>query len=243
MAKFLEPKNPVLNDRNFSKARAEAVDYIPMTVTGAINKSYILFAILLGVSAISWTMPSMFLTITGAIGGLITVLVAVFKPKVSPIAAPVYAAFEGLFIGSISATYAAAYDGIVTNAAMLTLGTLFMMLTVYKLEIVKVTEKFRSGVIMATGAVLLTYVIGWIFSMFGVTIPYIHSGGIMGIGFSVVVIGIASLNLLLDFDSFEKGEEKQAPQYMEWFCAMGLMITIVWLYVEFLRLLSKLNRD
>ena len=126
---------------------------------------------------------------------------------------------------------------------MLTLATLFMMLAIYKFEIIKVTEKLKAGIIMATGAVMIVYVMGWIFSMFGVTIPYIHQGGMMGIGFSVVVIGIASMNLLLDFDTFEKGEENGAPQYMEWFAAMGLMVTIVWLYVEFLRLLSKLNRD
>lgn len=243
MANFLEPKNPVLKESTFTKAKAGVIDYEVMTVNGAINKSFILISILLGVASISYTMPSTFLLIIGAVGGLIAVLVGTFKPKSSPIAAPVYAGFEGLFVGSISAIYAAQYDGIVGNAVLLTIGTLITMLALYKFEIVKVTQKFRAGVMMATGAVLIAYLMAWVFSIFGFTIPYIHEGGLMGIGFSVVVIGIAALNLLLDFDTFEKGEQQQAPAFMEWFAAMGLLVTLVWLYIEFLRLLSKLNRD
>ena len=117
------------------------------------------------------------------------------------------------------------------------------MVILYKYKIITVTEKLRSGIIIATGAIALVYLLGFIFQLFGYNIPYIHQGGLMGIGFSLLVIGIAALNLLLDFDNFDKAEKYGAPKYMEWFCAMGLMVTLVWLYIEFLRLLSKLNRD
>ena len=243
MAKFLEPKNPVMNESTFEKALVDGVTYEPMTISGAINKSLLLLVILFFTSGVAFLMPSSFLLYTGIIGGLIAVLVASFKPHTSPITAPVYAAFEGLFVGSISAYYAAQFQGIIFQAVMLTMGTLAVMLAVYKFEIIKVTEKLKTGVIMATGAIFLTYLISWIFSFFGAHIPYIHEGGLMGIGFSVVVIGIASLNLLLDFDMIEKGEQQKAPAYMEWYGALGLMVTLVWLYIEFLRLLAKLNRD
>ncbi len=243
MSKFLEPKNPIFKENTFNIETLDAVQYEKMTVSGAINKSFILLGILLLVSSISYMMPSMFLTIVGLVGGLIAVLVGTFKPHTSPIAAPVYAAFEGLLIGSISAYYATAYNGIVGTAILLTISTLFIMLAIYKFEIIKVTQKLRAGIVMATGAVMITYLMAWIFSWFGMNIPYIHEGGLLGIGFSVVVIGIAALNLLLDFDTFDKGEKANAPSYMEWYAAMGLLVTLVWLYIEFLRLLAKLNDD
>jgi uncharacterized YccA/Bax inhibitor family protein len=180
---------------------------------------------------------------TGIFGGLAAVLVASFKPTTSPIAAPVYAAFEGLFVGSISAIYAAQFDGIVFQAVSLTFGTLFSMLILYKTGIIKVTAKFRSAVYMATGAIFLVYLVSFIGSFVGFNIPYLHEGGTIGIGISVVIIGVAALNLLLDFDSFEKGAAANAPKYMEWFVSLGLLVTLVWLYIEFLRLLSKLSRD
>ncbi|MBK9254304.1 MAG: Bax inhibitor-1/YccA family protein [Saprospiraceae bacterium] len=191
----------------------------------------------------SFVMPSTFLLITGAVGGLIAVLVASFKPHTSAIAAPVYALFEGLFLGSVSAYYASLMDGIILQAVILTMGTMLTMLFVYKSGWIKVTEKFRMGVVMATGAVFLVYMASFIGGFFGFNIPYLHEGGFIGIGISLVIIGIASMNLILDFDAFDKGQEHGAPKYMEWFCALGLMVTLVWLYVEFLRLLSKLNRD
>ena len=157
--------------------------------------------------------------------------------------APAYAAFEGLFVGAITAMYAYAFEGIIFHAVSLTVAILFMMLFIYKTGIIKVTEKFRMGVMMATGAVFIVYLASWILGMFGVSVPFLHQGGMLGIGISVVIIGIASFNLLLDFDNFEKGEKFGAPSYMEWFSAMGLLITLVWLYVEILRLLAILSSN
>ena len=156
----------------------------------------------------------------------------------SPTLAPLYAALEGLFVGGISAMYAARFGGIVFQAIMLTIAVLFTMLFLYRSGIIKVTEKLRAGVYMATGAIFLVYILSFILSFFGIQIPFLHSTGPIGIGISLVIIGIAAFNLLLDFDNFEKGERYGAPAYMEWFLGMGLLITLVWLYIEILRLLA-----
>ncbi|MEZ4935895.1 MAG: Bax inhibitor-1/YccA family protein [Saprospiraceae bacterium] len=216
-----------------------------MTVSGAVNKSFILFGIMLLTSAISFQAPSQMLMLIGIFGGLGIVIFASFKRHLSGTLAPIYAALEGLFVGSVTAMYAGAFGGaIVFHAVTLTFAVLFMMLFLYKTGMIKVTEKFRSGVMMATGAIFIVYLLSWVLGMFGVNIPYLHEGGMMGIGISVVIIGIAALNLLLDFDMFEKGEQYRAPKYMEWFAAMGLLITLVWLYIEILRLLAILaGRD
>lgn len=212
-----------------------------MTVNGAANKSLLLFSLMMITAAISWYMPSMFLLYVGAGGGFIAFLIAIFKPHLSPVVAPMYALLEGLFIGTVSVMYASAFDGIVFQAVGLTFGTLFMMLAIYKSGLIKVTEKFRMGVAMATGAVFILYLFGWIGHFFGFQVAMLHDSGMLGIGVSAVIIVIASMNLLLDFDMFERGEKEGAPAYMEWFAAMGLLVTLVWLYVEFLRLLSKLR--
>lgn len=216
-----------------------------MTVQGAVNKSFILFGLMLLTSAASFVYAHPMLMWVGAIGGLVAVLVAVFKPHLSATVAPIYALLEGLFVGTITAVYGGAFGGgIIFNAIALTLGLLFTMLFIYKSGLIKVTSKFRMGVMMATGAVFLVYMLSMVLGFFGIQVPYLHQGGTLGIGISVVIIGIASFNLLLDFDNFEKGEQFGAPSYMEWFSAMGLLITLVWLYIEVLRLLSMLaGRD
>ena len=214
-----------------------------MTVQGAINKTFILTGLMLITALFSFANPSSLFLWGGAIGGLVVVLIASFQPKNSPVLAPIYALLEGLFVGSVTAMYAADFNSIVFVAVLLTVATLFMMLFIYKSGIIKVTNKFRVGVVMATGAVALVYILSIVLGMFGIQIPFIHQGGMMGIGISAVIIGIAALNLLLDFDNFEKGEKYGAPAYMEWFSAMGLLITLVWLYVEFLRLLALLSSD
>ena len=178
----------------------------------------------------------------GAIGGFIAVLVASFKPHTSATAAPIYALLEGLFVGSITAIYGGLYNGIVFNAITLTLGILFTMLFIYKTGIIKVTDKLRMGVVMATVAIALVYLVNLILHAFGISVPYLHQGGTIGIIISLVIIGIAAFNLLLDFDNFDRGEKYGAPTYMEWFSAMGLLITLVWLYIEVLRLLAIMNR-
>ncbi len=251
MANFIQSSNPVLSEDRLKKVTEASVTNLgpitreeSMTVSGAIDKTLILFALLMVTTYFGFTMASPFLMISGAIAGLICVIAAVMKPQWSSTLAPGYALFNGLFLGAVSSFYAQAfYPGIILQAILLTMGTLLTMLLLYKWEVIKVTEKFRSGVIMATGAVLIVYLFSFIGSFFGFQVPYLHDNGIIGIGISVVIIGIASLNLLLDFDNFEKGEKLAAPKYMEWFAGMGLLITIIWLYVEFLRLLSKLNRN
>lgn len=213
----------------------------PMTIQGAINKTFVLFAILLVTAFFNYQLQNIYLTIGSAIAGFILVLVSVFKQQHSPVIAPIYAALEGLFVGGISAIYAGLGGGIVIQAVSLTLLVLFIMLFIQKTGIIPVTRQFRMGVVMATGAIALLYLATMVLGLFGVNMPYIHEGGTIGILFSLGVIGIASLNLLLDFDNIVKGEEYGAPKYMEWFTAMGLMITLVWLYIEILRLLAKLR--
>lgn len=244
---FFESKNPILNEEKL-RSLSSSQDYMNdraevMTISGAINKTLILFSILLVTSGLSFIMPTMFLLIVGVVGGLIAVLVATFKPHTSPIAAPVYAAFEGLALGTISAMYAGLMDGIVMQAVGLTLGTLISMLLLYKSGLITVTQKFRAGVMMATGAIFFVYLISFVGSFFGWNMPMLHSNGMLGIGVSLAIIAVAAMNLLLDFDNFDKAAESNAPKYMEWFCGLSLMVTLVWLYLEFLRLLAKLNRE
>lgn len=213
-----------------------------MTVQGAVNKSFILFGLMLITSVASFMYANTLFLLVGAIGGFITVLIASFKPHTSATAAPIYALLEGLFVGSITAMYGGLYNGIVFNAITLTMGILFTMLFIYKTGIIKVTDKLRMGVVMATVAVALVYLVNLILHAFGISVPYLHQGGTIGIVISLVIIGIAAFNLLLDFDNFERGERYGSPAYMEWFSAMGLLITLVWLYIEVLRLLAIMNR-
>jgi len=213
-----------------------------MTVEGAIQKTYILTALLIVAAIVGFNIPSPIVVWGGAIGGFVLVMIMAFKTHLAPRLAPVYAVLEGLFVGGISYMYYSAfYPGIILNAVMLTVAVLCLMLFLYQGGFIKVTEKLRSGVMMATGAVLVVYLISIVANLFGGGIPYLHSSGPIGIGISVVIIGIAAFNLLLDFDNFEKGEQYGAPKYMEWFSAVGLLVTLVWLYLEILRLLSKLS--
>lgn len=232
--------NPVLSDETYRKAAGVATDET-MTVRGAVQKSFLLAAVLVVVGVWSFMNANPLFIWVGAIGGLIAVLIAVFKKEWSPVLAPVYAALEGLALGAITAIYAAAYDGIVFNAITLTVAILLAMLFLYQTRIIKVTDKLRSGIIMATTGIFLVYMVDIVLGFFGVNVPYLHSGGMIGIGISLFIVGVASLNLLLDFDQFEKGEQYGAPKYMEWFSALGLLVTLVWLYLEILRLLSKLR--
>jgi len=245
---FMSSSNPVLNDDKFRQAAETAhmgggmattgTSAEPMTVNGAINKTFILTAIMLMTTVVGFMNPNPLFIWGGAIGGLVVVIISSFKMEWSPTLAPIYAALEGLFVGGISAMYASLFNGIIFQAVTLTLALLFMMLFLYKTQIIKVTQKFRSGVMMATGAILLVYVLNFVLSFFGMNVPFLHDGGMMGIGISLLIIGVASLNLLLDFDNFEKGAQYRAPKYMEWYCAMGLIITLVWLYLEILRLIA-----
>lgn len=236
--------NPMLKEDTFKpkyNSSGLIVEGDAMTVNGAVNKTLLLFSMMMATTSIAWFMPSTFLLYVGAGGGLVVLIAAAFKPHLAPFLAPLYALLEGLAIGTISVMYATAFEGIVLQAVGLTFGTLFMMLAIYKSGLIKVTEKFRMGVAMATGAIMILYLFGWIGQIFGFEVAMLHDSGMFGIGISAVIIVVASMNLLLDFDMFERGEKQGAPIYMEWFAAMGLIVTLVWLYIEFLRLLSKLR--
>ena len=253
----MESQNPFFKNKTFSTAlskpkdtvhKASVIDYNDeMTVSGTINKSFLLLLLLVAGAAVTWTITNngqnpMIFIIGGAIMGLILVLISSFKPQYSGYLAPGYAVFEGLFIGGISAIFEIRYPGIVIQAVAATFVTFIVCLGLYKFKIVSVTEKFRSVVIGATMAIAAYYLLSWIAS-FVIKFEAIHQGNSpLSIGISVFVIIIASLNLFLDFDQIDKGAQSKMPKYMEWYGAMGLMITLVWLYIEFLRLLSKLNR-
>jgi len=222
-----------------------------MTVGGAVNRTAMLLAILL-ISA-GWTWNRFFdaagdpssvtpYLIGGMLGGFIVALVAIFKPTTSPYTAPLYAVLEGLFIGAASALFEGQMPGIVLQAVGLTTAILAALLIVYKLRLIRVTEKFRLGVVIATGGVMLVYLVDLILRLFGLNVPFIHSNGAVGIGVSLVIVAIAALNLVLDFDFIETSAANGAPKYMEWYAGFGLLVTLVWLYLEMLRLLSKIRQ-
>ena len=243
--------NPFFKNKTFTNTSAAAKVHKAtiidrdetMTVSGTINKSFLMLVLLIASAAVTWSManPIVF-AIGGAIVAFILVLIAVFKPQYSGFLAPGYAIFEGFFIGGISAIFEVMYPGIVIQAVSCTFVTFMVCFGLYKYEIVKVTEKFKSVVVAATLAIATYYLFSWLLSMFTSFQPVHYGNSMMSIGISAFVIVIAALNLFLDFDQIEKGVEQKMPKYMEWYGAMGLMITLVWLYIEFLRLLSKLSR-
>jgi uncharacterized YccA/Bax inhibitor family protein len=245
--------NPTLGENKF---RSTVLDSVvlhenAMTIKGTLQKFGFLFLMVLGSSFYSWkefadggnVSPMMW---TGAIGGLVVAIVLVFKPMWSPLLAPLYALLEGLFIGAISAMYNSAFAGIapniILNAVGLTFGVAAGMYLLYSFRIIKATEKFKSVIIAATVGIGIFYLLVVVLRAFGIeNMPFLHEGSIIGIGFSLFVVAIAALNLILDFDMIEKGAEMGAPKYMEWYGAFGLMVTMVWLYLEILRLLSKIS--
>jgi uncharacterized YccA/Bax inhibitor family protein len=248
----MNSRNPFFKTNSYTKSSetydAVVIDYEQtMTVGGTINKSFMLLLLLVAGAAITWNMayngqnPFAFI-IGGAIAGIICVLITTFKPQLSTYLSPAYAVAEGLFIGGISAIFEVMYPGIVIQAVSCTFVTFLVCLALYKFKIVQVTEKFRSIVVAATLAIGVYYLFSWLLSMFTSFQPVHYGNSLTSIGISAFVIVIAALNLFLDFDQIEKGAAQKMPKYMEWYGAMGLMITLVWLYIEFLRLLSKLNR-
>jgi uncharacterized YccA/Bax inhibitor family protein len=245
--------NPALSEKRFRDTILDDVvtHENAMTVKGTLQKFGFLMIMVLGTSFYSWkefaeggnVMP---LILTGAIGGLVVAIVLAFKKQWSPYLAPAYALLEGLFVGAISAYYSAAFaeqaPNIIMNAVGLTLGTAVAMYLLYSFRIIKATEKFKSIIITATAGIAIFYLIVWVMRMFGFdNMTFLHEGSIMGIGFSLFVVAIAALNLILDFDMIEQGAVLGAPKYMEWYGAFGLLVTIVWLYLEILRLLSKIS--
>ncbi|GBE03171.1 MAG TPA: Bax inhibitor-1/YccA family protein [Nitrospirae bacterium] len=241
--------NPALNAKTFKNLPAVMDADQAMSIQGTVNKTFMMLVLL--VITASWTWSMFYTTrnpatvfpwmIGGAIGGFAVAIVTVFKKHWSGITAPIYAILEGFFLGGISAVFESRYPGIVMQAVTLTFGTLFGLLFAYKSGLIKVTENFRLGVVAATGGIALVYIASFVLGFFGINMPFIHESGIMGIGFSLFVVVIAALNLVLDFDFIESGAEAGAPKFMEWYAAFGLMVTLIWLYLEILRLLSKLR--
>ena len=237
---------PVLSDNPFPR-HIDLTGEDRMTLMGTVHKTAFLLVLLMITASVTWGMvfareASVFgFMIGGAIGGLIFALITIFKPTWAPVTAPIYAALEGLFIGALSAFAESQFPGIVLQAVGLTFGTLFALLAAYRSGLIRATENFKLGVCAATGGIFLIYMATFILGMFNVNIPFIHGTGLMGIGFSAFVVVIAALNLVLDFDFIENGADHGAPKYMEWVGAFGLMVTLVWLYIEILHLLMKLR--
>jgi len=240
--------NPSLNDATF-KSEVYREGRV-MTLQGTVNKTGVLLALLVLAAVYPWNLyfqtgnPALVIpfALGGAIGGFVVAIVTTFKKTWAGLTAPIYAVLQGLFLGSISAIFEAQYPGIVIQATGLTFGTLASLLMLYKLGIIKPTENFKLMIVSATMGIGVLYFISFIMNMFGSTgIGFIHSNGLFGIGFSLFVVAIAALNLVLDFDFIEQGSEQGAPAYMEWYGAFSLMVTLVWLYLEILRLLAKLR--
>ena len=232
--------NPVLRDSTFTDAQpGRGV----MTLDGVVNKTGILILLCMVSFCYAWYQPApaMPLILAGCLGGFVVGIVTCFMPRISPYTSPVYALLEGLFLGGLSAMMERSFPYIAAQAAGLTFGTLVIMLTLYKTRIIRVTEGLKTAVIAATAAIAVLYFVGFILNCFGKQIPYIHSTGWIGIGFSLFVVGLASFNLLLDFDFIEQGVCNGAPKYLEWYAGFSLLVTLVWLYLELLRLLAKLR--
>jgi len=243
--------NPTLQEKSYEGTIFQGMTAgEEMTVNGTMNKFGFLLLMMMGTTVFSWSQfykgsNPMPLLLTGVFGGLALAIVMMIKKQWSPYIAPAFALLEGLFVGSVSAYYDYLYPGLVMQAVGLTMVVTLVMYLIYRYRIIRVTEKFRMVIIIATVSLAVFYLIQWISSLaFGANIAaFTNAATPLGIGFSVVVVCLAALNLLLNFDMIEKGVEMRAAKYMEWYSAFGLLVTIVWLYLEILRLLSKLNRN
>jgi uncharacterized YccA/Bax inhibitor family protein len=236
----LRSGNPVLSKKTFTKTLSSSDE---MTIEGTVNKTAISLFLLVGTGYFTFDVISPVLLIGAGIGGFILALVTILKKEWAPITVPLYAILEGALLGGISYMYNASYNGIVTNAILLTVGILVSLLIAYRSGYIKATENFKLGIFAATGGIAIVYFVNLIMGFFGsgLGVMSINNASPLSIGFSIVVVIIASLNLVLDFDFIEEGAEKGAPKYMEWYGAFGLLVTLIWLYLEILRLLAKLN--
>jgi len=251
MALF-KTSNPALSDKAFNglsdSQYGGAIDATSrMTLSGTVNKTGILLVCAIATAAWTWHMflqtrdfadvaPWM---MGGMIGGLVFAMITIFKKECSAVTAPIYALLEGLVLGGLSSLLELRYPGIAIEAVSLTFGTLFVLLFLYRTRVIKVTQKLRIGIFAATGGIALFYLLEMVLGMFGIHFSAINGSSPIGIGFSLLVVGIAALNLVLDFDFIERGVQYGAPKYMEWYGAFGIMVTLVWLYLEILNLLSK----
>jgi len=246
----IRSSNPALSEQIFAKSKTSEASQV-MTIEGTTNRALLMLLLVVLGALYTWRLfyqgpdPSSALgwMAVGGIGGFITALVVIFAPRTAPITAPIYSVLQGLLLGGLSAFIAAEYTGaIVIQAISLTFATFFLMLLMYRSGTIKATHKFRRGVFAATGAIAMLYLISFISRLFGYNMGFIHDGGTLSIIISLVIVGVAALNLILDFDFIERGAAMGTPKHMEWYGAFGLMVTLIWLYIEFLRLLSKLSR-
>jgi uncharacterized YccA/Bax inhibitor family protein len=244
--------NPALKPTTFLDLGTGVVTDVSggaMTLNGTVNRTAMLLALVLAGALYTWNLffstgdasALMPYVLVGGLGGFVVAMVTIFKKTWAPITAPMYAVLEGLFIGALSAIFEQRHPGIVIQATALTFGTLAALLLAYRSGLIKATENFKLGVVAATGGIALVYLANIVMGFFGHAMPMVNGGGMIGIGFSAVVVIVAALNLVLDFDFIEEGVSKGAPKYMEWYAAFGLLVTLVWLYLEILRLLSKLQ--
>jgi uncharacterized YccA/Bax inhibitor family protein len=251
---LMKTSNPALGENTFRDASGPRYPtYIDaasrMTLSGTVNKTALLLILATGSAAWTWyrffvaqDMGSIApLLLVGALGGFICAMVTVFKKEWAPVTAPIYALLEGLVLGGISAITNLRYPGIAMQAVGLTFGTLFVLLFLYSSRIIHVTQKFRLGVVAATGGIMVFYLVQMVLGFFGIHFFSLNGSGALGIGISLFICAIAALNLVLDFDFIERGVNYGAPKYMEWYGAFGIMVTLVWLYLEILRLLSKMR--
>lgn len=240
--------NPALNDKVFQVTDVQGHEE-RMTLNGTVNRAGCLILLVTASAWFSWsqsTTSSGMVTanpymVIGLLGGFIVALITIFAKKAAPVTAPIYAVLEGLFLGGLSAIFEARFPGIAAQAVFATFGTLLGLLLAYRSGLIKATENFKLGVFAATAGIALLYLVSFVMGFFGKSIPMIHEATPIGIAFSVFVVIIAALNLVLDFDFIENGVRFGAPKYMEWYAAFGLLITLVWLYLEILRLLSKVR--
>lgn len=232
--------NPVLSKSTFTTTGRLSQT---MTINGTVNKTALSLLLMVGTGYLTFNSINPIILIGCGIGGFIVAIVTVFKKEWAPITVPIYAILEGGLLGGISFMYNSLYDGIVTNAIFLTVGILLSLLTAYRSGYIKPTENFKLGIFAATGGIAIVYLINFVMGFFGSSmgVMQIDNASPMSIGFSIVVVIIAALNLVLDFDFIEEGAEKGAPKYMEWYGAFGLLVTLIWLYLEILRLLAKIN--
>jgi uncharacterized YccA/Bax inhibitor family protein len=254
----MRTSNPMLTEEAFKKAANAAKGFSgaevgtsamrheeTMSIRGTVNKTFVLTAILLFTGYFSWNLAGTpylgIAMIGGIIGGLVMALITAFKKTAAPITAPLYAALQGLAVGGISVTFEMSYPGIVVQAVTLTVAVLVALLLAYSSGVVKATENFKLGVVAATGGIMIMYLVSFVMSLFGMNVGFLHDSSPLSIGISIVVVIVAALNLVLDFDFIESGANAGAPKYMEWYGAFGLMVTLIWLYMEILRLLAKLK--
>ena len=243
----MRTSNPALKDNTFTGARAAAGE-AAMTLQGTATKSLLLIILTVFSASFTWNavaagntailMPA---TLVGGLGGFIVALITIFKPRASPYTAPIYAVLEGLLLGGISSLYNQRFQGLPLQAVGLTFGVFLALLIVYRTGLIRATENFRLGVVAATGGIAIMYLLSFVLGFFGVRMSFLHDSSPLSIGISLVVVVVAALNLVLDFDFIERGVEHRAPKFMEWYAAFGLLVTLVWLYLEILRLLSKLQ--